>query len=373
MKLCVMPSDWDGSGHYRCLHPAREMLRHGHGVVVAPHRKTLNERRQLRVVYGAVTAEGRTVPIDQAVAQLPFDLLVMQQRMDKGIAEWINGMDRPVVVDSDDAWFGLPAYNPGSRKPQEERGRMVAQLRAATAMTVSTPALAEMYEPFCDDITVIRNTLDWGMWCDAPQQSELDRRRVRVGYMGHADWHSGDLKVLAGVIGPWLERNPHVEFVACGDPLVHQHLGIPRRQRVSVAGTEFWHGDLPDITACFDIGLVPLAKNQMNECKSHLKGLEYAACGIPTIASPSESYKWFLDSGGGYLADKPAQWTRFLDELVNDDEYRREMGRAARAKAAEHTIQEHWTEWETIYERVCGKSDRTDRRDDDVRGQNIAA
>jgi glycosyltransferase involved in cell wall biosynthesis len=157
------------------------------------------------------------------------------------------------------------------------------------------------------------------------------------------------------VLGPWLERNPNVEFVAAGDPLVHEHLGVPRGQRVSVAGTEFWHGDLADITACFDIGIVPLARNLMNECKSHLKGLEYAACGIPVIASPSESYRWWVEPGvNGFLADKPKQWTDALNTLVNDDGLRRWMGRCARKSAAHATIANHWRDWEAVYARVCG-------------------
>jgi hypothetical protein len=101
--------------------------------------------------------------------------------------------------------------------------------------------------------------------------------------------------------------NPDVEFVAAGDPAVHDYFGVPVGQRVSVAPTQFWWFDLPDITATFDIGLVPLAKNRLNEGKSHLKGMEYNACGIPYVASPSESYRWFTD-GNGLLANSPREW-----------------------------------------------------------------
>jgi glycosyltransferase involved in cell wall biosynthesis len=196
------------------------------------------------------------------------------------------------------------------------------------------------------------------MWENARQQSEVERRRVRVGYMGDARWHSGDLKELRGVLGPWLERNPNVEFVAVGgspSSAVHDLLEVPPGQRVNVQETEFHRGDLADITACFDIGLVPLARNSMNECKSHLKGLEYAACGIPTIAAPTESYQWWAtQTNSVILARKPKDWTDALDTLVNGDEYRRAAGRWARKAASEHTIQRHYGAWEAVYERVCG-------------------
>jgi glycosyltransferase involved in cell wall biosynthesis len=340
------------------MYPARELMRAGHDVEVAPHKKVpLDGGRRLLPVYGALTRDGQLITVDQALRLRPaFDLLVMQQRSEPGVAEWVSErLGFPYVVDSDDAWFRLPAYNPGSRRPQVERAAMVRQITGAAAMTVSTPALADMYSEWCEDITVIRNTLDWRMWENAPQQSEVERRRVRVGYMGDARWHAGDLKILRGVIGPWLRRNPQVEFVAAGDPQIHEILDVPREQRVSVADTQFHRGDLADITACFDIGLVPLANEHMNECKSHLKGLEYAACGIPCIATPTESYKWWAtQTSSVILAKKPKDWTAALDTLVNGDVFRRAMGRWARKAASEHTIQNHWTEWEAVYARVCG-------------------
>jgi hypothetical protein len=39
------------------------------------------------------------------------------------------------------------------------------------------------------------------------------------------------------------------------------------------------------------VGLVPLTRGPFNEAKSYLKGLEYAAAGIPFIATPTEEYQ----------------------------------------------------------------------------------
>jgi hypothetical protein len=360
MRLCFMPTDWDGSGHYRCMFPARELMRHGVDVEMPPHKKVpFDTGRKLHVVYGAFTKDGRHMPVELALRLRPkFDLLVMQTRREVGLTEkWLTkDLGVPYVVDRDDAFLNLPAYNPGSRRSAEETREMISQFQGAAAMTVSTPAIAEELAPFCDDITVIRNTLDWEMWENAPQQSEVERRRVRVGYMGDVRYHSADLKVLRGVLGPWLERNPHVEFVAAGDTGIHDLLGVPKAQRVSTTWVGFHAGDLADITATFDIGIVPLASEHMNECKSHLKGLEYAACGIPCIATPTESYKWWHEwaRNSCLLADKPHHWTNALDLLVNDDVLRRDLGRRARSVSSEHTIQNHWTEWKDVYERVCG-------------------
>jgi len=220
----------------------------------------------------------------------------------------------------------------------------------ADVVTAATPALAVQLGRYNRNVRVLPNFLDWELWEHVPQQYEQERRRIRVGWMGSTKWHAWDVRVLAGVLGPWLERHPEVEFVAAGDPKAHDLLGVPLGQRVSTARVPFHERSLPDITATFDIGLVPLLECEFNECKSYLKGLEYAACGIPVVASPTEQYRGFVESGvDGFLARRPSDWVRALDELVGDAELRFRMGRAARLKAARMTIQEHAHLWEDVY------------------------
>ena len=72
------------------------------------------------------------------------------------------------------------------------------------------------------------------------------------------------------------------------------------------------------MTATMDVGLIPLARDDaadrhFNDCKSDLKGMEYAACGIPCVASPSRPYQAWVQPGvNGYLAETPEQWLRAL-------------------------------------------------------------
>lgn len=299
--------------------------------------------------------------IDQWLLDEEFDLLVLNQREEPGWADVIGRLreqGKRVLVDSDDDWLRLPLSNPGARKSPEMRANMLAMLGAADGLTVATPELADLYAPYQENVQVIRNRLDWGMWVDAPLAYERETRRVRVGWMGDSRWRRGDLAVLRGVIGPWLVQHPEVEFVAAGDPLVHDMIGVPPGQRVSVMPTHFHELDLADITAVMDIGLVPLEQSRFTEAKSHLKGLEYAACGIPCVAGPSESYRWWVEPGvNGLLArcDKPREWRNALDDMLVSW---REMGENARAKAAEHVIQGVGAdEWSDAYEHLGDHAD----------------
>lgn len=352
LKVVLLPRDIDGSGCYRNLLPARELrLRRGWDAHMAPHSVTQNGRHRL-LTYGDRTAEGRPVGIDEWLLTSDFDVLMWQQRGEPwcaALAGRLRAQGKRVLVDSDDAWWGLPDWNPGSKRPVAEVQAMRRQLEACDGLSVATPALAELYKPYNGNVRVIRNYLDWRMWEDVQPAYEIERRKVRIGWMGELQWRAGDMAVLRPWLGEWLRQHPDVDFVAAGDPRVHDALDIPAGQRVTTGRVEFYNFDLADITATFDIGLVPLALDtpearRLNECKSHLKGLEYAACGIPCIATPTESYKWWVYEGiNGFLADSPADWVVSLDEMLDNW---REYGHHARMDAAKHTLQRNVGEWE---------------------------
>jgi glycosyltransferase involved in cell wall biosynthesis len=257
-----------------------------------------------------------------------------------------------VIAENDDDSLHLPKWHRNYRRATKLIDSMHEGFRHADALTVSTPALAEAYKHLNPNVHVLRNYLDWEMWADVPLQYEQDRPRVRVGWMGSYDFRVGDLHVLRGVIGPWLHQHPEVDFVVAGHNAdkTHDLLGVPHQQRISYDPVEFRSGRLPDITAVMDIGLVPLEPGLFNEAKSHLKGMEYAACGIPCIAYPTESYRYWVEEGvNGLYAKKPGQWREALEAFVGDDDFRRDCGRQARQKAADQTIQKHWGEWAALY------------------------
>ncbi len=104
----------------------------------------------------------------------------------------------------------------------------------------------------------------------------------------------------------------------------------------------------------FDIGLAPMGDTPFNSCKSHIRVLEYAALGIPVIASDCEAYRDFVVDGvTGYLVHNETQWRERLTELINEPDARSELGAKAKLLATEYTIQEHWREWNAAYEGVA--------------------
>lgn len=374
MVIRYLPCDVGGSGIYRCLAPARELRKRGHDADMPPHTLERDER-------GRETLRFKINHIPDA------DVYVLQRRMESEwpyLAKELRERGKAVVAETDDWFLGIPSYNPaeaGTRGYKryyatelDHRGQrqIVAVKRErktasrdflhknfaeASVLTVTTNFLAEQYSRYNPNVRVVPNYLDWEMWENVTPQYELERERLRIGWMGSLVWRKNDLMILKGIIGPFMRRHPEIDFVAAGDDgeVIHDFLEIPQDQRITYGRANF--PDLPLITATMDIGLIPLELNNFNEAKSDLKGREYGACGVPCIASPTESYRGWVDEGtNGFLARRPKDWLRLLETMVSDAELRRAMGRSARAKAEANTIQEHVVVWEDLFAEHVGES-----------------
>ncbi len=342
--------DVEGVGSYRVLYPYAALQQQGHELAfrVDGYRQDTKE-----LLLPVPPGEGPIPP------EFDADVYVCQRRLENfwpGHIEWLQSHDKTVVVEVDDYYDELPIGAPALKILEKRKDELSIKafnesISKADIVTVSTPMLKELYGRLNDNIHVLPNFLNWVWWKDIKPVYERDRGRVRIGWMGWRAYRGKDLEILRGVIGPWLERHPEAVFVNVGRETgpfeIREYLGIPEDQYEFVAGVEFPRHAVP--TSKIDIGLVPLELNKFNECKSHLKGMEYAACGIPCIATPTGPYKEWVDGANGLLASKPKDWFNALDTMLEDDCWRT-MGAAARAKAEKNTIQEHFPMWEKLYE-----------------------
>jgi hypothetical protein len=348
MVIYGLPTDLGGPGCYRVTFPLDELGEHGHECFTPPF-----TTRPAPPMFGRPQVQLR---FDFSTAShMDGDLYIVQKPWEPdyaGLIRLLADHGKNVVVDVDDVFWQVPFGHAGHGRLVERAQAGLDALRSATAITVSTSQLAEELSDLGPPVYLLENRLRWAMWQSGPAAFELDRPRVRVGWFGSVPYRDpGDLKVLVGVIGPWLETRPDVDFVAAGDGAIHDILGVPDGQRVTVPGCDLRH--LPAIVRTIDIGLVPLAPGVFNAGKSWLKGLEYAAAGVACIASPSQPYVELAFKVPIMLASKPQEWRYALDCLVEDDARRSAAADAHRA-VQELTIERGWQEWANVYGKVAG-------------------
>lgn len=80
-----------------------------------------------------------------------------------------------------------------------------------------------------------------------------------------------------------------------------------------------------------DIGLAPLPDDAFTRGKGGFKILQYAAAGLPVVASPvGVNGQYVRDGVDGFHADRDSDWIERISRLANDAQLRKQMGQSAR-------------------------------------------
>lgn len=320
MRVLVCNADEQGCGFYRMMEPARVLKDQGHDIVLDPYASTIRCKTDLagQVLW----------------AQADADVVVFQRPMSRdgeSLVRALQANGTRVVVELDDDLWNLErthvmyAQNRPSSDKLHHVGYLSDCLRAADLVTVSTPALARLIPN--PRVVVLANMIpQWYLDC-APDYGEgwsaTDGRQTVV-WAGLPGLHAGDLRVVKDGVRRAV-RGSGTVFVGLGDPDIGPQLGF-------ADGEALWSPFVPlevypKALKCHDFGIVPLKDNLFNRSKSYLKGLEYAALGIPFVASPLPEYQRLAGHGVGLLA-KDHEWGRVLAKLIRDPEDQREAGLA---------------------------------------------
>jgi glycosyltransferase involved in cell wall biosynthesis len=178
----------------------------------------------------------------------------------------------------------------------------------------------------------------------------LERRRrehVTIGWTGGVS-HTWDVALIARAVRRVMNTDPSLRLHIVGSDFRPTFGHLHARHTA-------WEPDPMDYYQHldFDIGLAPIAATDFNLSKSHLKCLEYAAMGIPVVASDFGAYREFvIDGVTGFLVSKEKHWRDRIRELAADASLRESMGAKARELAAQHTIEKNWHKWAAAYQEV---------------------
>ena len=272
------------------------------------------------------------------------DIVVMQRAMFEDIPDKIriaqaNG--QIIVNDIDDWYWGLStsngAYAASHPKvnPKENVNHYKRVLAASDYVTVSTPYLADRISSWVPcPIRIIPNFVDTKKFTPRVQ-TETDV--PIVGWVGSTGHRSGDLEILAGLLLPLVESGKiclHHSGAVSFHPQFAEMVKVPTDYVSTLPMAS--PTDYPSLFQ-FDIGLVPLSDKPFNQAKSAIKGLEYAAAGIPFIASPTIEYENLSKDGIGNIAKKIRSWTGLIESL-RDPQYRKEQALLIRENVARHDI-----------------------------------
>jgi hypothetical protein len=259
-----------------------------------------------------------------------------------------QSLGQRLVVDIDDWPEGIPEWSEAARLADPESSKVlnVEHLRdvimQADAVITSTPFLFEQYSKLRGEVHMVRNAVA----PDAMTVRQVKNIKPVLGWVGHMDQRTGDVETLRAWLPDFLDEY-ELQFHHSGHldsgPSFAEVVGIDPA-RVTTSPPRKIHDYFRD-SFCFDIGLVPMADIPFNHAKSSLKGLEYAASGIPFVAQDLPEYRLLAASGVGRTAGDHETWTQQLEVLLDFKTRKREAAVNLANVRREHTIASRADEW----------------------------
>jgi glycosyltransferase involved in cell wall biosynthesis len=223
-----------------------------------------------------------------------------------------------------------------------------AMMRMANLVTTPSAGLADHFRGMTDaDVRVIENYVG----PISPRTVSSKPQRIVIGWVAHME-HQTDIERLRlqEPLQRLLDRHPHVHVasIGCG-------LGLKSDRYHHERYVPF--EELRGYVASFDIGLAPIVDSAFNRSRSNVKVKEYAALGIPWLASPIGPYAALgSDEGGCLVADD--RWYEELERLVLDGRARRKLAKRGVKWARRQTIEENVHVWEATFQEAAERAGR---------------
>lgn len=299
-------------------------------------------------------AEKMGLTLDTKGTEKEYDVFVFQRVFDKFVTlamAYLRDKGKIVVQDMDDDFLDIPKDNPAwlwMHPMNPDRAHditvMKQSLAVSSLVTVTTKRLQTKLSQFNENVEIIGNYIDINNY---PEIKREKKRRIVVGWCGSIT-HVGDLKIVKDALERLAHDHTQVVVGIGGDQRVFYSLNIADSQKIYYP--EVSMENYPKMVQNFDIGIVPLADNEFNKCKSNLKGKEMMACSLPVVASNTPDYVDLIDEGvDGFIADYGKRFYPLLEKLVLDQDLRLKMSENARRKAVSNDIRANVYRWERLY------------------------
>ena len=318
------------AAYYRGLYPLEAMMRRGHEIVwpeLESGDPRVDELGDCDVIYVFRRSEDA---VRRALAPLAA----------RGVG---------IVWDTDDDLSAIPRRSPtykthGALRGQRRFAETLRMARLAHVMMASTDVIREKYASNgISGIEVVENHLP----------PKIKRKSARhdglvIGWIAAMEHQQDVIEMrMREVLEAVLAEHPDVRVESVG-----VDIGLADRY-TRTAATHF--SKLPDHMARYDIGLAPIVDIPFNLARSNIKVKEYAASGVPWLASARGSYVGLGEAQGGLLVEDH-EWGEAIDALIRDKRRRKKLSRAGKSWAKTQTVDRLADRWEAILHAAAARA-----------------
>lgn len=321
-------ADNDGCGYYRIMQPLQELQRLGYKAKASSSFQpseftefdTIVAQRTCVLGPSTVIEKLHQAKRNHLVFEVDDDLL----RVDRSNEKCYHVYTHPEIVEN------------------FERNASLANL-----VTVTNEVLANVMRKYNPNVAVIPNFIE-EKYIDMPSldiianqgtpeefnlsETMRENNFVSVAYQG-SETHRKDFELIRDQLILLNDKNPKLRYIFQGARYDIPHVHIPW---ISNDMQRYYQH------INYDIGIAPLASTNFNNSKSYIKALEYAARGIPIVASDEPPYHDFVKHGEtGFLFKHPYQFKKYVQQLIDDEAMRKEMGAKAKEYSRNFTIEKN--------------------------------
>lgn len=326
-----------------------------------------------------IAADPRLRGTDMHAPELvaPADVITLRMRDDLNITDLDAPPNMPeqihrareagqvVIYDIDDDYWKIPEWSPAyeAKSSWDQRRRahdvelMAKMMEACNAVTVSTEPVRRsvLANTACRHVYVCRNGIDPDHFTQGKRHTGL-----RVGWMGSVTFHGEHLRSMIDTLDTLAKVKAET-----GQSVEFWHFGAARDLGTSVFQSRIpvpvvsitWRNfdDLIPLLGEVDVAIIPRWKgNAFAEGHSTSSGLEWAAAGVPYIATRTAEYAALAELGCGWVVESHDEWrAAFWKLLTGPRTMRRSIARRARETAIrEHGLHATGARWAQVLDEV---------------------
>lgn len=327
MKIGVLVKPVQSNAVYRAVGPMFALRQRGHEVVLV--KCDVEGRFSSRELINC-----DVVHVYRGIED-PHVLQCVTKLWRRGTAITWDDDDDVRLIPSDPAAYKSRDSGVNTQKAIRQQSALMAK---ADVVTTSNQVLADLFgRSFDGPIEIIENYLE-------SSQYVRDRRKhngVTIGWVAGAE-HVVDARMLdvTSKLRNVIAHDEHVRVTTVG-----VKLDLDSDRYTHVRRVEF--AELPAFLAQLDIGIAPLADHPMSYARSNVKVKEYAAAGVPWVASARGPYAGLgTEEGGVTVADD--RWEHVLLDLAGSGRKRKRLRRKAESWGESQYIAHHVQRWEAV-------------------------
>jgi ubiquinone/menaquinone biosynthesis C-methylase UbiE len=189
-----------------------------------------------------------------------------------------------------------------------------------------------------------QNSLNKGITIFNKKNNSKDiNNNITIGYFPGTKTHQKDFKTIEKIIFQLLSKHPNLRLKIVGELSLKN---IPKEIKKQIfKQKKVPYKKMMEIYKNVDINLAPLEmNNDFCESKSELKYFFAGACGIPTIASATDAFKYAITNGvNSYLCYESKDWKNCLTKLIKNKKKRHKISK----NAFNQTNQEYTPKYQT--------------------------